>query len=190
MTSLCLLTACDPLPRSAYNNRGNPESQLTKSTDIVTLDIASNASLNTLSDKLAAAQPTHAVLSCDPAQKICKKARGILATFDVPTQIIGEDNAVALMYDRTETTDCDSSFVDNSQNSDNLNHPAFGCSLRSNTVNMVSDKKQFTNPSITGQMDGEKAAQNYDHYTNPSPAATASSGLSSSLVSSGISSSQ
>ena len=186
ISCLTLISACDPLPKDAYINHGDPEGLLTESTEIVTFDLDTRTSLDALSDKLVQDKPTRAVLNCSSSEKTCRKAKGILTMFDIPTKVSSDGNDVSLMYDRALTGSCENSYTDNSINHYNLNHPAYGCSMRNNTVQMVRDKKQFTDPSELEPMDGEKAAQNMDHYLNP-PASTSSSGMSSSLVNSAIS---
>jgi hypothetical protein len=49
----------------------------------------------------------------------------------------------------------------------NLNHPTFGCTIASNMVQMVSDKREFTNPGLTGEADGLKTSQRVGFYNTP-----------------------
>jgi hypothetical protein len=48
------------------------------------------------------------------------------------------------------------------------NHPSFGCAVAGNAVQMVSDKRQFTNPGLLDFPDAEKAEMNYKNYLKPS----------------------
>jgi type IV pilus biogenesis protein CpaD/CtpE len=64
--------------------------------------------------------------------------------------------------------DCNPHYIDNMSGSRSYNHSAFGCSVASNTIKMVSNKKQFTNPALMDFPDAEKYNQSYSDYLKPS----------------------
>ena len=167
MACIALLSACQTVPPKAYANRGDPESLLTASSDIVTIDLESKASLKKLSETLAQNPPTRITLNCSLEDALCNHAKGIVSATKIDSNVTGEGTNVTLTYDRVVARDCENRYIDNSMNGSNLNMPTFGCSLRANTVQMVTDKKQFTNPSLLDFQDGEKAAQRYDAYLKP-----------------------
>jgi type IV pilus biogenesis protein CpaD/CtpE len=81
--------------------------------------------------------------------------------------VASADNNVTLVYERIQARDCESRYIDNPVNPYNLNHPTFGCSLAVNMVQMVSDKRQFTNPAIMDYPDAFKAGQAMQAYGTP-----------------------
>ena len=185
--SLFALAACGAEPTSQdYANRGDPETLLSSSSDIVTVSLASKESLDELSGTVTKTPPTRAILHCPAEETLCSQAKDILGKNKVTVQETGSGSSVTLLYDRTVVKACDHHYSDNSQNNYNLSMSSFGCALRSNTVQMVTDKKQFTDPRMLGNADGEKSAQTYDNYLKPpEPKAQGSGGMSSSLINSG-----
>ena len=62
--------------------------------------------------------------------------------------VTGAGQSVDMLYERVAAYNCVNRYVNNSSNNANLNHPAFGCSVASNIVQSVTDKRQFTNPAL------------------------------------------
>ncbi len=77
------------------------------------------------------------------------------------------ENTVSLIYERVMARDCDNRYIDNSKDSASFHHASFGCSVRVNMVQMVTDKRQFINPALMDYTDGTKAAKIYQKYLNP-----------------------
>lgn len=182
-TSL-LLAACSEIPKEAYYNRGQPESLLSATSEKVSIPLDGKKSLADLADMLGRDAPTGAEFSCSGNKNLCKKAEKTLKSFGVSYEKVGGPNAVVLHYDKVTARDCNNRFISNHINPYNLNHPAFGCSIAVNQVQMVSDKSQFVNPKLLGRYDGTKAVQNYDSYLRPAaaaatPAAAGSTGTGS-----------
>ena len=146
----CLLTlgACQPVPPEAYRNPGDPEKLLVASSDLVTVDLTDKNYAKHLRDTLKQNPPTRAVLNCAPANKPCAKAGQMLNQYKIATESTDGGNTVTLVYEHVTARDCNNRYVDNSQNQRNLNYSSFGCSITGNTVQMVTDKRQFTNPSV------------------------------------------
>lgn len=148
ISCLLALAACGRTDPKAYANRGEPENLLTKSTDVVTIDIGPENWNYKLHDTILADPPESAKLNCSLDYVECIQAKNILNKLGVPFEITGAGQSVTMFYTRVLARDCTSRYVNNTSNQRNLNHPTFGCSVVGNTVQMVSDKRQFTNPPL------------------------------------------
>jgi hypothetical protein len=158
------------LPDSAFINPGDPERFIDRSSELVVMGLNSRGALSDLSRALAQDPPSRAELNCNPREALCAEARSMLASRGIHAQLAPVDeDSVTLVYDRTIARDCDSRYIDNSRNGANMHHPALGCSVAGNTLQMVSDKRQFTNPSLMDLPDGAKAVQAYRRYRQPPP---------------------
>ena len=175
------------LPPEAYANRGDPESLLSTSSEVVNFDFSTPNMLTDLSRALTHEPPSQMIANCSITDPTCKQAVDMALAAKINVIETGKGDTIALVYEHTEARDCDARYVNNASNDSNLNHPAFGCAFRANTVQMVTNKKQFTHPGLLDFRDGEKTEQNYDTYLTPPPppAQEASQGLSQSLTSDG-----
>ena len=64
------------------------------------------------------------------------------------------------MYDRLQARNCQNRYIDNTITGyNNLNSPTFGCSTAINIVQMVTDKRQFTDPALLDVPDANKPMQ-------------------------------
>ncbi|MEI6729629.1 MAG: hypothetical protein WCL30_00050 [Pseudomonadota bacterium] len=172
----CVLVACSQIPREAYYNRGNPESLLDTSSEVVNIKLGSRSSLQELANIIDKDQPTRADLKCVSNDANCVRAKKILQQFAVPVNYVqAKSFSVSLVYERVVARDCDNRYIDNPINPYNLNHPVFGCSVAANIVQMVSDKRQFTAPLLVGKPDAFKATQAMDAYS-AAPAAGGAAG--------------
>lgn len=168
LITLGMLGACSQIPGEAYYNRGAPESLMDNSSEVVNIQLESDASVNELSQWVNQDQPTRAEVYCMEGDPVCRQARDTLDQFGVQTMYVAaSDNNIALVYERVMARDCENRYIDNSINPYNLNHPTFGCSLAANMVQMVSDKRQFTNPDLLDYADSEKTQQVYNAYAKP-----------------------
>ena len=172
----CSLTlgACTNIPPGAYDDRGNPERLLIPTSEVVTIDLKDSNYAEHLSDALKENSPTRAIVSCPLDDTACKKATQLLSANKIAMENVGRGSTVTLVYNSAVVQACDNSYTDNMQNENNLNYDAFGCSISSNMANMVTDKRQFTNPNLLDFYSGEKAASVYKDYVNPAPAAASS----------------
>jgi len=181
------LGACEPLPPDAFSNRGDPESLLSVSSETVKIELSSADSLKDLSASLAKETPTRAVLNCAPGNKLCGNAEHMLNAQKIAVaRNAATGSEVTLIYERVVARACDNSYIDDSRDERNMQPPSFGCSLRSNTVQMVTDKQQFVNPGLLDYRDGDKTEQVYQQYMQPPAPPTSGSGMGQSLVSSGV----
>lgn len=162
------VSACsfNGLPKDAYMGRGNPESLLTTSSERTNFSISDASSLTSLAKWIKSDKPTRAELTCsDTSAQLCAQTSDLLKAAGVATKTAkGNSDQVVLEYERVVARPCDNSFVSNQTNPYNLNHPAFGCSTAMNSVQMVGDYKQFTQPSISGLQDAEMAVKNVRKY--------------------------
>jgi hypothetical protein len=161
---ICLLAACSEIPGKAYFNRGDPENLLDVSSEVVTLG---QGQISQLSNMIVQDPPARAELGCSASDSLCTQAKKILDKHNIPAQYTGNGSGVTLVYERIMARDCENRFIDNSINPYNMNHPTFGCSITGNMVQMVSDKRQFVNPSLLDLADGEKTVQVYRAYEKP-----------------------
>lgn len=166
---LATLANCSTIPPEAYSNRTGPETLLDLSLETVNVPLDNYAGVDELTAWVNDEQPSRAELQCAGESIICRNAGRVLEQFAVPVTMMDSPagNQVVLYYERILARDCDPKYVDNTINPYNLNHPSFGCSVSSNTVRMVSDRRQFVNPALLDFPDASKARQNYKKYQAP-----------------------
>lgn len=154
-------------PDSAYGNPGDMERLLDSSTEIFTMNLGSKNSLAEISRKVMRDRPTRAELNCSRKEALCAETKSMLQGQGVPVKYGEDKDNITLVYERLVARDCDSRYVDQSNNPHNLHNQAFGCSVVANSLQMISDKRQITDPSLMDMQDGEKAVQNYRRYKSP-----------------------
>lgn len=168
---ICLLSisACTEPYNDVAVDSGNPERLIDKSAETVTFGLRARNSVAKLSDMVKQDRPSSVELRCSLSSPRCTQAKEVFERSGVQVNLSDEqNNSVVLSYNRVMVRDCDQRYVDNMGGDRSINHPAFGCSIAGNMVQMVSDKSQFTNPSLTDLPDAEKAAQSYGEYSKPS----------------------
>ncbi|MGE3713322.1 MAG: hypothetical protein AB7F82_02180 [Alphaproteobacteria bacterium] len=166
--SLLLFTAaCNEIPGEAYYNRGDPENLLDVSSEVVNMNLNSTASFSNLSRIVANDKPTRAEVNCDPSSTHCAQTYELFDHHGIPVESTNGPEGVTLVYERVVARDCENRYIDNSINPYNLHPLTFGCSVSANTVQMVSNKQQFTNPNLLDYRDGDKALQTYRVYLQP-----------------------
>lgn len=144
---------------------GQPEMLLDVSSERISLDLNTMDAIDELTDWVNQDQPTIARLACNDEDLICIRAKEVFNMFAVEVEHMPSSaNAVELVYDRITVRDCDNRFFSNHRNGSNLNHPAFGCSTAVNIVQMVTDKQEFANPTISDPQDAEKAVATFREY--------------------------
>lgn len=165
VTMSLALSACSQIPPQAYFQRGNPTSLLDASSEVVNVALTSEASVQEVVQWVDQDQPTSAQVYCLEGDAVCTQTLEALELFQVPVQYTSAaDNMVALQYDRVVARDCEHRYIDNTVNPYNLNHPTLGCSTAVNMIQMVENKREFTNPVLLDYMDGEKAVQRYEQH--------------------------
>jgi hypothetical protein len=168
LTSVAVLTlsACSAdIPAQAYENRGTPESLLDVSSEVVTVEMTSEESLSELTEWVEGDQPTRAEIRCKEGDVLCDQAEQTLSLYNVDYEWIpSQTSEINLVYERVIAHDCENRFIDNRINPYNFNHPAFGCSVASNMIQMVTDRQQFVSPSLLGLYDGQTAYKNMKNY--------------------------
>ena len=165
------LASCTVIKKEAYFNRGQPESLLDVSNEEVAIDLNRRDGFPKLNEAISKQSPSNAYLVCSNSM-ICSRAEAVLNKAGVRyNKVSGVANSVSLSFTNIVARDCENRFISNHINPYNLNHPTFGCSMAVNQVQMVSDKRQFTDPLVLGPYDGKKAVQNYDTYQSREPAA-------------------
>ncbi len=194
---LLSLAACQSTTTADYANPGDAERQLVYNTQTTAIELTNRDSLDRLRETLAMDTPSGAQLTCVDQDPLCPAAQSALLKAHIPLEVKAPseseqdtdkttekaESTVMLTYKRLAVRGCENRYIDNSINSANIAQASLGCSIRSNMVQMVTDKQQFVNPALLDYSDGEKAAQNYQTYINP-PAASSTSngGNTSSLI--------
>lgn len=166
-----LVAACNDIPRAAYFNRGTPESLLDVSSEVVTVQVVSDSSVNEAVGFIEQDQPSRAELYCADGDTYCAAVEEVLKAYGIEYErIASPESTLQLMYERVVARDCEHRYIDNHINPYNMSHPAFGCSNASNMVQMVSDKRQFTSPNLMDYQDAAHAVKAYNEkYVNPLP---------------------
>ena len=96
-----VLVACSEIPKEAYFNRGEPESLLDVSSEVVNLKIDSSASVQEIAHWINQDQPTRAELNCPEEEALCKQVQQVLHQFGVPVKYTAvSGNNVVLVYER------------------------------------------------------------------------------------------
>ena len=177
------VSACSKIPPEAYYNRGTPESLLDVSSEMVNVQLENDGSIDELTQWVNQDQPTRAELYCMESDKICSETQLVLEQFGVPVQFMpSADNTAVLIYERVLARDCEHRYIDNTINPYNFNHLGFGCSVASNTLQMVTDKQQITQPALMDMPDAAKAVQAYGKYSSPPQDKRQDSSFSKSLL--------
>jgi Pilus biogenesis CpaD protein (pilus_cpaD) len=163
------LAACSKIPKEAYYTRGQPESLIDKTSEVVNLKVESPANVDEITTWINHDQPTRAELKCMAGDSLCNEVTTVLHQFGVPVRYApSPDNTLALIYERVQARDCENRYIDNTVNPYNLNHPTFGCTISVNMVQMVTDKREFTNPALMDYPDANKTSQALGFYNTPS----------------------
>lgn len=155
------------IPPTAYYNRGDPENLLDVQSEKVVIALNSRAALREMAMMVERDPPSRAELGCPQADSLCMQARETLGQHGVPVQFSDAAKGATLYYERMSARDCENRFVENHNEKYGLNAPTFGCSVAANTVQMVGDKRQFSNPRLLDFQDGQKAVQTMERYQKP-----------------------
>lgn len=163
LACLLSLSACGSTQPSEFSvDRGAPERLIDTSSEVSTFSLTSKNSLSKLSKALSGEPVSKAVLKCSLTSSKCAQAKEMLERRSIPFKVSAEKgNAVLLTYEKVVVRDCNPRFADNTKDSSRNNHPAFGCAVSANIVQSVTDKKDFTNPSLLDYPDAEKAVSSY-----------------------------
>jgi len=166
---LLAMAACSQLPKEAYYEHGSPESLLDVSSEKAELSVASQEAAQKVIHSLGHEKPVRAELHCLKKSTSCNKVEEALRHAGVSlTRVVSSDNSVLFTYEHVMARDCENRYIDNMINPYNLNHPTFGCSVSANSVQMVTDKHEFTSPRLLAYPDAGKTGQAMDLYNAPS----------------------
>jgi hypothetical protein len=167
-STVLLSSACTKLPPESYYERGQPESLLDESAEVVNFDLIGPESLDELLVWINEDQPTRAELYCQDGDLLCLESYELLEQFNIPVMYVSSgDNVATLVYERVIARDCENRYIDNSVNPYNLPHPTYGCSVAANMVQMVTDKRQFTSPPLLDYIDGESVSESMRGFRTP-----------------------
>ena len=167
------LSACSGanLNDDAFAPKGNVDAILSASSEKVKFSVEDELALQSLEDWIREDAPTRAVVSCIDSGDTCSAVRSVLKDNQVSFNLVdGDSYQVELVYERVVAKPCNPQFRSNHNNSDNLNHPAFGCATSMNVVQMVNDYRQFTNPAESDGVDAEmgvKTTRRYQGINDP-----------------------
>lgn len=174
LSSLLLVcTACSEIPKEAYYAHGQPESLLEKSDSHATFSLSSSNSMSTVVNWLNQSNPKEAALRCQETSKNCNKLERLLVKKGITvTRTMARNNQAVFTYTTVKARDCENRYIDNMINPYNLNYPTLGCSVAANSVQMVTDRKDFIDPNLSDLPDARKSRQVMDQYNTPSKATT------------------
>ncbi len=180
LSSLAALFACSEIPKEAYFHRGEPELLLESQEHLATFEIDSKDALKDILAWARKANPTEATLRCRPKSKLCGKLEKMLTKEGIAVGYTegASRNEVTFAFERHSVRKCENRYIDNPINPYHLNHPTFGCTISTNIAQMVTDKRQFTDPALSDKTDARKAVQATDNYNSPSKQTTEFSPLS------------
>lgn len=174
LSSLLFVCAgCSEIPKEAYYAHGQPESLLEKSSDHATFSLSAPHSVSTVMNWLDTANPKDATLRCQETSKNCNKLERLLVKKGITvTRTMARSNQVIFTYTTVKARDCENRYIDNMINPYNLNYPTLGCSVAANSVQMVTNRKDFVDPNLSDLPDARKSRQVIDQYNAPSKATT------------------
>ena len=166
---LCIVllgsSACVKIPAEEYYTRGQPESLLSQAREVVSFSV-DDGNVEELIEWVEFNEPTRADVSCYD-ESICEEIEEALEQYGVSYDITGgDDNSVTLVYETISANECNNRFVSNHNNPYNLNYKGFGCSVSTNMLSQVKDKRQFTNPLVIEGVNASVAANVYDAYVS------------------------
>lgn len=145
--------------------KGHPEALLSASSESVKFSVEDELALSSLENWVKEDTPTRAQLMCQEVDDTCNAVRGLFDQYKVDYQLVeGNGYQAELVYERVVAKPCDAQFRSNHRNSNNRNHPAYGCATAMNAVQMVRDYRQFTSPAMSDQQDAELAVKNIRRY--------------------------
>jgi hypothetical protein len=185
LTIISALSGCNQIPIEAHANRGSPESLLDVSSEIVSVEMVSEQSADEIINWIETDQPSRAEINCFEGDPLCAKAQDVLNLYGLEYEIVSSDHTeVLLVYERVLARDCENRFIDNSVNPYNLPHPTFGCSVASNMVQMVADKRQFISPTLLDYADATSMVNAYNNFisTQQASAGASDDGYSASTI--------
>lgn len=163
--SLIALVACSEIPKEAYFARGNPESLLESRNHDMVFGVKSKQSVRDIMAWVAKAAPRQASLHCEAKNKACNTLERLLTDKGIEVErAYSAANDAIFSIERMAARKCENRYVDNIVNPYNLNHPTFGCTVSSNIAQMVTDKRQFTDPDLMVNPDARKSVQTTDYY--------------------------
>ena len=162
---LVAASGCTRLPPAAYESFSGPESLLDQSKERVTIALAAAGSAESLVEWLDQDQPSRVELHCVQGEANCARAARIAEQFAVPYEFVdsGAGKAV-LIYERVVARDCDPRFISDHINPYHLHRRGYGCSVASNSLQMISDRRQITAPSLMDPHDGQRVQDTMSVY--------------------------
>ena len=144
--TMLLVTSCSDIPPQAYTERGSPQSLLDVSSEVVTVQLQSRQAVAEVENWLDAVEQALNMYGVDYEW--------------IPARV----SEVNLIYERVIAHDCENRFIDNRINPYNMHYPTYGCSIASNMVSMVTDRREFVNPALLGPVDGLEATKVMNGY--------------------------
>ena len=143
-----LLSSCAAITNTP---RITTEPLISPSYERVAFSVSDEESLNSLLNWAEDDKPSEAVMSCSISQPLCKIASKQLKKIGVKIIKDNADNdSITLIYSRINARNC--------------SREIFGCATSANTLQMVSDYKQFVSPELSDPQSADKAVRAYEGY--------------------------
>lgn len=167
--ALLLLSSCIGEPSTKDVRASAPERLIDTSLETKNLSLGTKNSVSALTKIVSEDRPSSAELGCSLSSTRCAQAKEIFERNSIPFSLSGEKaNSVVLSYKKVSVRDCNPQYIDDMGGGRSVNHSGFGCAVASNTVQMVSNRRQFVEPNLLDFPDAEKAVQSYSEYQKPS----------------------
>lgn len=135
----------------------------------MSVNLDSESSVDRIKEWIKDSPPATAEIGCSDSSRMCRRVVKLLEAHGINVvDASGAEVDVKLIFSQISARDCEVGFVDRPVNPYGYTSGGFGCSVSSNSVRMVSDRTQFTNPGMVGRMDGSRASMVYNAYSSRS----------------------
>lgn len=143
--SLLFIGSCSDLNSA----RVAPESLISASFELVSF-VVEDDSISEVIDWASDDKPTTVNLSCTKANDNCAALAEFFTEQNIPSMVDesrDDISKIELVYERVAARNCSSR--------------SFGCSVSVNSLQMVSDHRQFTSPALSDRQDAATAVNTY-----------------------------
>ncbi|MFV9875202.1 MAG: hypothetical protein AB8U25_01315 [Rickettsiales endosymbiont of Dermacentor nuttalli] len=157
-TILLCIIACT---NGSYT-RIEPESLIDFSSEQVSFSLSSPSVIEDITNWLTNDQPSSVELGCNTNNKTCASIIKILGLYNINYKFSVIDNNITLFYNKVVARDCNRVYCD--KKGTIIRSHNLGCAVSANTVQMVSDHKQFIEPSLLDLHDATKSVHHYNYH--------------------------
>ncbi|AIL65162.1 hypothetical protein NOVO_03895 [Rickettsiales bacterium Ac37b] len=141
--------------------RIEPENLIDFSSEQVSFSLSSPSVQEDVTNWLTNDQPTSVELGCTISNKTCSNIVKLLNLYGINYNFNTIDNKITLFYNKVVARDCNR--ISSDKDGNIIRSHNLGCAVSANIVQMVSDHKQFIEPSL---LDLHDATKSVHHYNN------------------------